>query len=263
MNTSKIKVLVALILWFLFNSPIESNGQSISNYLYGQNAWMPSLVSGGELENVLTKLEAEGTEPFDIIRIGGTHFDNTALTNSQFESLILKIRSIGAEPLIQIPLSQNIQFAADLVTYLNVTKGLDVKFWSIGNEPDLGWENMSVDGQLIDSADDVAFYFKTRASAMKQVDASIKIFGPDYSFFVDSEDNSDWHPMDIWHYPLLDNNDHGLWGQDENGRYYVDYYAFHVYQYVTISNVERKLNTVLDHINTINDTYRDTNHQLG
>jgi|GEM_PF-2139505 len=241
----------------------DISAQSISNYLYGQNAWMPALVSGGELENVVQKLEAEGSEPFGIIRVGGTRFDDNALTNAQHEALIAEIRSIGAEPLLQIPISENVQFAADLVTYLNVTKGLNVKFWSIGNEPDLGWEGETVDGRVIDSADDIAFYFKSRASAMKAVDSSIKIFGPDYSFFVDSQDNAGWHPMDTWHYPLLNNNDHGLWGKDGNDNYYIDYYAFHVYQYVTPSNVERKLNTVLSYINTINSNYRDSDNPLG
>lgn len=256
--------LVGFISTFgLSTSAFDSTAQSISNYLYGQNAWMPSLVSGGELEDVLDKLEIEDTEPFGIIRIGGTRFDDNPLTNAQYETLIAGIRSIGAEPLVQVPISQDDQYAANLVTYINITKGLNVKFWSIGNEPDLGWLDEEVDGRVINSADDVAFYFKSRASAMKSVDSSIKIFGPDYSFFVDDEDNAGWHPMDTWHYPLLDNNDHGLWGKDTNGNYYVDYYAFHVYQYVTPDNVERKLNTVLSHINTINNLYRDSDNKLG
>lgn len=127
----------------------------------------------------------------------------------------------------------------------------------------MGWINEAVDGVTINSAASVANYFKSRASEMKAVDNTIKIFGPDYSFFVDATDDSNWNPMGTWQYPLLNNNSHGLWGKDDSGNYYIDYYAFHVYQHVEIDNIERKLNTVLGHIENINNNYRDSNNNLG
>ena len=53
-------------------------------------------------------------------------------------------RAIGAEPDLQVPILDDgsgnpatAQVAADMVTYANVTHGYGIKYWSIGNEPDL------------------------------------------------------------------------------------------------------------------------------
>lgn len=242
---------------------IQSKGQTISPYLYGQNAWMPSFIYNGHFERVIDNLRNAGNRPFKIIRIGGTTFDDNPPTWAQYENLIHKIRSIGAEPLVQVSIASNSTYAANFVHWLNNTRRLNVKYFSIGNEPDLGWVNERVDGNTITWGNDIAGYFKSRASAMKAMDPTIKIFGPDFSFFVDNVDNPNWDPMARWQYPLLNNNDHGLWGQDANGNYYIDYYAFHVYQYVTPSNVERKLDTVLGKISAINSNYRDAANPLG
>lgn len=264
MNPIKIKSVCVFLLITVMTCFLHSHvvGQTISQYLYGQNAWMPSIV-GGDFENVIDNLNNAGNTPFKIIRIGGTTFDNNPPTWSQYESLIHKIRSIGAEPLIQVSIASSATYAGNFVNWLNNVRGLNVKYFCIGNEPDLNWVNKSIDGRNIVWGEDVAYYFKSRASAMKAVDSSIKIFGPDFSFFVDNVDNPSWDPMATWQYPLLNNNNHGLWGQDANGHYYIDYYAFHVYQYVTPSNIERKLTTVLSKISSINTNYRDGANPLG
>lgn len=260
-KTPQLRWIVSICIPLIIS--IQAYGQSISPYLYGHNAWMPSITYNGHFENVIDNLNSAGNKPFKIIRIGGTTYDDNPPTWSQYEALINKIRSIGAEPLVQVSIASSSTYAANFVNWLNNTRGLNVKYFSIGNEPDLGWLNETVDGETIDWGYKVAAYFKARASAMKAVDPSIKIFGPDFSFFVDNVDDSGWDPMATWHYPLLNNNNHGLWGTDANGRYYIDYYAFHVYQYVTPSNVERKLQTVMSKINSINANYRNGSNPLG
>lgn len=264
-NTPKPKSIWIAFVASVFMLTLQLNAtcQAISNYLYGQNAWMPSITYNGHFEQVIDNLNNAGNKPFKIVRIGGTTFDDNPPTWSQYEALINKIRSIGAEPLVQVSIASSATYARNFVNWLNNARGLNVKYFSIGNEPDLGWANETVDGQSIVWGNDVANYFKSRASAMKAADPTIKIFGPDFSFFVDNVDDSNWDPMATWQYPLLNNNNHGLWGKDSNGRYYIDYYAFHVYQYVTPANVERKLNTVLGKIAAINSNYRDAANPLG
>jgi len=58
--------------------------------------------------------------------------------------MIAYARAIGAEPIIQVPVLADIggavptgATAAAMVTYANVTKSYGVRYFSIGNEPDL------------------------------------------------------------------------------------------------------------------------------
>ena len=123
------------------------------------------------------------------MRVGGTNADNStpeAYSNSVIETAVAYARAIGAEPLVQVPVLKDTtgsvptaQTAAAIVTYLNVTKSLGVKYFSIGNEPDIYVDN----GHLTSySADLNCQTFAAFADAMKQVDPSIKIVGPDFSW---------------------------------------------------------------------------------
>ena len=124
-----------------------------------------------------------------LMRVGGTNPDNStpeAFSNAVMEAAVTYARAVGAEPLIQVPVlkdaSGNVptaQTAADIVQNLNVTKSLGVKYFSIGNEPDIYVDN----GHLTSySADQLCQTFSAFADAMKQVDPSIKIVGPDFSW---------------------------------------------------------------------------------
>jgi hypothetical protein len=104
--------------------------------------------------------------------------------------------------------------AADLVTFLNVTSGQNIRFWCIGNEPE--------QKQL--SADAVATYTRTIASAMKAVDPSIQIFAPE----------SAWYNENILK-PLIGGAS-DITGKDANGRYYIDGVSFHTYPNPTYQN---------------------------
>ena len=81
------------------------------------------------------------------MRVGG--YNNDANTqdpfdDAAFDTAVAYARAIGAEPIIQVPLLADISgkpptaaTAAAMVTYGNVTKGYGLKYFSIGNEPDL------------------------------------------------------------------------------------------------------------------------------
>ncbi len=167
--------------------------------------WMPSYeddVSGTEA--AIAPLRPA------LMRVGGYNNDaNMAdpFDDAQFDKAVAYARAIGAEPLIQVPLLANIDgspptasTAAAMVSYANVTKGYGIKYFSIGNEPDL----YATQGSLTDSTkpaipgyqpSDYCASVRAYVAAMKAVDGTIEIVGPDLS----------WHyiPGNDWLTPIL------------------------------------------------------------
>jgi hypothetical protein len=168
----------------------------VSPLFFGQNywSWVPSwgdAVAGTETKMKDLKLR--------LLRAGGANNDKqdpVAFSLDEIDDFVAYARGIGAEPLLQVPVIKNIagtaataQDAADLVTYVNVTKGYGIKYFSIGNEPDL-----YVDQKLMPSgydADAFCTTFSAFASAMRAVDPSIQLVGPDLSWKYQSGSN-DW-----------------------------------------------------------------------
>src|SRR5579872_502152 len=122
-------------------------GVPISAFAFGQNYWDWADWAGDGITGLT------GTEPLvtalhlNAIRAGGNNNDsnNPIFDTSQIDAFVAYCRAVGAEPILQVPLRANNvdagaatpQTAADMVTYANVTKGYGVKYWEIGNEPDL------------------------------------------------------------------------------------------------------------------------------
>jgi len=209
MSTNRI-----IFSFFLLLHSITSFSQVISPLLYGQNAWMPkaigSYVVNGSLDKHWGKLQACGIK---FVRVGGTSNDGNLPTNAQFIALVDSIRKIGAEPLLQVPYNNGAfseTTAANTVRYLNVTMGRNVKYWTIANEPD-GNFSMTI-------AAPIAAYFKRFATAMKLVDPTIKIVGPDLTYLYASI------------YSSLIGGADDITGKDANGNYMIDVVAFHCYR---------------------------------
>jgi hypothetical protein len=141
------------------------------------------------------------------IRVGG--YNNDANTpdpfdDAQMDTLVAYATAIGAQPIIQVPLLQDTQgqaptaaTAAEMVRYANVTKGYAIKYFSIGNEPDI----YATQGLPSDSSKPaIANYQPTdycttaRAfvTAMKAVDPSILIVGPDLAWKFQAGTSNDW-----------------------------------------------------------------------
>jgi hypothetical protein len=170
--------------------------KTTSTQFRGVNYWSWVVSFGNQVAG--TEQLVSALEP-GLMRLGGTNADNSdpeAYSNAVIETAIAYARAIGAEPLVQVPVlkdaSGNVptaQTAADLVQYLNVTKSLGVKYFSIGNEPDIYVDN----GHLTSySVDQFCQTFAAFADAMKQVDSTIKIVGPDYSWKYQTGTANDW-----------------------------------------------------------------------
>lgn len=171
---------INLVLSFFLISVLNANAQQISPYLVGTNVWY------SQLDQKIWDLTKDcGVKT---IRIGGGAYDKHMPSNEMLLDWVKKIQAMGAEPVIQVSQYQSAQVAADLVRFFNIEKHegvAPIKFWNIGNEPWLQAERpqLSKTGSLVEA------YFKPIAAAMKAVDPTIKIYGPDFCDYLDEPMN--------------------------------------------------------------------------
>lgn len=120
--------------------------------------------------------------------------------NYNFDEFMTDCQSVGGEPVIVVALDGiykpafsggtsltrevALEMATKWVEYANITKGYNVKYWSLGNET---WNNDSYAGAnpgFVNYGEDVALF----AQAMKAVDPSIKIGinGNSYTHFTEA-----------------------------------------------------------------------------
>jgi fibronectin type 3 domain-containing protein len=203
-----IAVLSVINAWGAFPA-----GSPVTPYLIGQNDWFFPPDSG------FPTIESSGVT---IIRIGGHTFDETApLTDAQILHQVDMIRSIGAEPLIQVSRFALAATAAATVQFINGTNARNVKFWSIGNEPDLNYP-----GTETQLAADVAVYIKQISPAMRDVDPGITLIAPDMAFYSATKFNE------------LLGGASDITGKDARGRYYIDCVSFHRYGGTTFTRAD-------------------------
>ena len=120
---------------------------------------------------------------------GGNYGDENDIEPYQIDQFISYCRLIGAEPRIVVRLRDGtVAKAVEVLTYTNATKKYNVKYWGIGNEPDLyvanGEEGYTLEKYLKD--------WREIALAMKAADPSIVLVGPDVSQFVGDANPSDY-----------------------------------------------------------------------
>ena len=143
--------------------------------LIGSNWW-----HGG----ISTKIDdlAKGLH-LEVIRIGGTGYDRHLPNREKLLEWVRRIRAMGAEPLVQVSQYAPAEQAAELVRFFNLDNaaGAPIKHWSIGNEPWL--QNRKPDLSVL--AGQIEKYFKPIAVAMKEIDPSIAIYGPDECDFFE------------------------------------------------------------------------------
>ncbi len=132
-----------------------------------------------------------------LMRVGG--YNNDANTpdpfdDAQLDKAVAYAKAIGAEPILQVPHLADVDgqpatpaAGAAMVSYANVTKGYGVKYFAVGNEPDI-YDAQGLPSDQTQPA--IAGYTTTdyctsaRAyvAAMKAVDPTIQIVGPDLAY---------------------------------------------------------------------------------
>jgi hypothetical protein len=114
---------------------------------------------------------------------GGNWGDQTDMMEYMIDDAVALSRELGAEPLISVRLANgSIENAVNLLKYANQTKQYNIKYWSIGNEPSLYAQGAA----LVAGYDTVRYNREWRqfAEALRKVDPSIKLVGPDTHQFV-------------------------------------------------------------------------------
>jgi len=212
----KIYQLSLLTLSIFFTAKYGFS-QTISPHYFGQNAWMPYAIGGAVLNGKLDQHWGDiKNSNASLIRYGGITVDKNMPTNAQYLSIIDSARANGMEPIIQVPFNNNqftAQQAAAIVTYINITMARHVKYWIIGNEPNLGYS--------FTTAAQIANYYKPFSSAMKNVDPSILIVGPEIA----------WFDQNIINGLTTPGGPDDITGKDAAGRYYLDVISFHTYPF--------------------------------
>ena len=250
----KFKLYIIVILHLLFLTH-QTFSQKISPYFFGQCAWMPDSIGSKKYSGKLhSKWKDIKNSNAQIIRFGGIGVDENMPTNHQYIEIIDSIIANGMEPMIQVPFyngKYTASQAAEIVKYINIIKGKNIKYWIIGNELD------HVYGYT--SSSQIASYFKTFASAMKAVDPSIKTIGPEmarYNTKIIDDLTTPHGPDDIT-------------GKDDAGRYYLDIISFHTYPFngsqsrsSVISNLT-DLGKFQDNLSSLNSRITNSNNAHG
>jgi hypothetical protein len=157
--------------------------KKVNPYIFGinYNDWE----TDGYLLPVADKVEKAG---FTLIRWGGIGKDLIEVDEAKIDEFVNYARQIGAEPMIEVRLIRgDAEEARRAVEYCNKEKGYNIKYWLIGNEPDAyndkGWGPYS--------AKDYARDYRKYYNAMKSVDSSIKIGGPELmsKYWLSADDN--------------------------------------------------------------------------
>ena len=95
---------------------------------------------------------------------------NATIRADAIDMFVAFCREVGAEPMIQINFkSKNVQMAADMVRYANVEKGYNIKYWELGQRPEL-YPGYTIARYQED--------FTLFANEMLLVDPTIKLIGP-------------------------------------------------------------------------------------
>ncbi len=160
----------------LFVDPSISLGP-ISPLVYGSN-YGPWLVVS------LAMLPAAYDSGVTILRFpAGSWGDHNNVQTYQIDQFMGFAEKVGAEALFSVRLLDGTpEQAAEMVRYTNVEKKYGVQYWNIGNEPTL------YDGELQNRGEtyDVQRFnreWRTFAEAMKAVDPTIKLVGPEINQF--------------------------------------------------------------------------------
>lgn len=159
----------------------ESFG-AISPYIYGANhgPWASFDMS------LIPTLQTSG---ITYLRYpGGRWGDENNIRPEQLDLFMMLVRQLNVEPSISVRLENGTpEQAAELVQY-TLDKAYNVRYWSIGNEPNL-FKDYTVEQNITE--------WRAIAEAMLAVDPDILLLGPEISQYPPSD--SDYHvPLRDW-----------------------------------------------------------------
>ena len=172
------RITVLLLVLFMLATSVHAQGDGlvvhastllgpISPYVLGSNF--------GPLSAVTVELipQAQNSGITYLRFPGGRWGDLNNIQPSQIDMFMRTARMVGAEPSIHVRLENGTpEQAAELVRYTNIEKEYNVRYWSIGNEPNLFDDY---------TTEDLNTQWRAIAEAMLAVDPDILLVGPDIS----------------------------------------------------------------------------------
>ena len=176
--------------------------QIIPKYFESEMQMMSPLFCGGDIK--VNRPDGSGSlfsqiqdwlNPmgFGALKMTGTESltEPLGMIYSMIDQFVGYCRDQKVEPVIEVPIfREDPDMAAQWVAYCNATKNYNIRYWTIGNEPDLAalskdsvWQEYNAYDYIND--------FRAMYNSMKQVDPSIFILGPELA--VDyTEGEEDW-----------------------------------------------------------------------
>lgn len=160
----------------LFVDPSVSLGP-ISPLIYGSNY-------GPWLTVPFYNLQQAYDSGIKILRFpAGAWGDHNDVTHQQIDQLMDFANKMGATAIFHVRLLGGTpEQAAEMVRYTNAEKKYNVQYWSIGNEPSLFDAELKLRGESYD-IERFNQEWRTFAEAMKKVDPTIKLVGPEIHQF--------------------------------------------------------------------------------
>lgn len=128
-----------------------------------------------------TRIEDAYNLPVNVIRFpGGEWGDRNILKPYEVDQFMDLCQRIGATATINVrTMTGTPEEAAELVRYVNIEKGYGVRYWAIGNEPQF-YEGALGEPYTVERFNRE---FRAFALAMKAVDPTIQIIGPELTNF--------------------------------------------------------------------------------
>ncbi len=138
--------------------------------------------------------EKAGSLRLKYLRLCGTESipGSPGMEHLVLDQFVAFARGMGAEPILEVPLGEGtVERAADWVRYCNLEKKYNLLYWTIGDEPDasggLAGAKIPSDYSAYDYIND----FRSVYNAMKGIDPSLLVLGPELAWkYTDGE--NDW-----------------------------------------------------------------------
>lgn len=217
-----------------FAQPVYHKKLKVSPYLFGQNAWE----RGGifKVQGFVKDVN------YQIIRIGGNGYEYAGFINKEAIKLIDFVRAVGAEPILQMPRQyKNHDLAYKAIAYINGEMKKDIKFWSIGNEPD--------HKNQLASPEEVYDYFTKISEQIKRYDKDAKVIGFDVASYTPK-----------YHDRLL-GGDLDLTGKiPGKSYYYLDVVSFHHYKFKDINRFKTDVSDLKQRLVSLNKKRAKRHH---
>ena len=223
---------IFLVVLFLSSASTVIFAQSTEKF-FGMNYWEYQIyASGASVDKFQQNMPETSTWNCSIVRLGGNHANTSRNKDSDrdwYVTAIQNIKSMNLTPLVQLPINLTATQVGQWMDYFNVTKGLGIIYWGIGNEPDpsSNWDAWYAGTYFHDGRNYSGFkaQFRLIAKAIKAKDANSIICGPDYRHWWGTATDG---PFGKWYKDFIMGAS-AIATDTYNGDPIVDIFPFHFY----------------------------------